>query len=55
MPLQGRPSKEDSIAIAKRNKEIARMGKKYPVEYLASFYGLTKGRISQILKEAKNL
>jgi hypothetical protein len=53
MPLKGRPGKKESVVIAKRNREIVRMNERYPVEYLASFYNLTEGRVSQILKNAK--
>jgi len=47
-----RPTKQESIAIAKRNTEIFAMNEKgYPLDYIASYYNLTKGRVVQILKK----
>ncbi len=47
-----RPTKQESIAISKRNAEIFAMSEKgYPLDYIASFYNLTKGRVVQILKK----
>lgn len=46
-----RPTKKESIAIIKRNVEIVAMETKgYPLDYICSYFGLTKGRVSQILK-----
>jgi len=53
MKLKGRPEKSEAIAIAKRNREIIKMSKRYPIDYIAAYYGLTKGRVSQIIKQAK--
>lgn len=47
-----RPNKTKAIAIKKRNKEIVAMDEKgYPLDYLASYSNLTKGRVVQILKK----
>ena len=47
-----RPTKQESIAIKKRNEEIFAMNEKgYPLDYIASYYNLTKGRVVQILKK----
>lgn len=50
---QGRPNKSESIAIQKRDAEIFTMSEKYPVEYIASYYNLTPGRVVQILNRKK--
>ncbi len=47
-----RPTKQEAIAIHKRNDDILVMDQKgYPLDYIASFYNLTKGRVVQILKK----
>ena len=47
-----RPTKQEAIAIRKRNDDILAMDQKgYPLDYIASFYNLTKGRVVQILKK----
>ena len=47
-----RPTKQEAIAIRKRNDDILSMDQKgYPLDYIASFYNLTKGRVVQILKK----
>lgn len=49
-----RPSKEEAIVIQKRNKELLTMvDKGYPIDYICSYFGLTKGRVSQIIKKSK--
>lgn len=49
-----RPTKNEAIAIRKRNDTIVAMSVKgYPLDYIASFYNLTKGRVVQILKKEK--
>lgn len=46
-----RPNKTQAIAIRNRDKLIFNQDKRgYPLDYLASFHNLTKGRIIQILK-----
>ena len=50
--MAGRPNKNEAIAIKKRNDDIVAMDAKgYPLDYIASFYNLTKGRVVQILKK----
>ena len=45
----GRPNKERKVSIAMRDKKLVEMyDKKYPLEYLATYFNLTKGRIIQI-------
>jgi hypothetical protein len=47
-----RPNKKEAIVIQKRNKELLAMVKNgYPMDYICSYFGLTKGRISQIIKK----
>lgn len=47
-----RPTKKEAMAIRKRNDDILSMDQKgYPLDYIASFYNLTKGRVVQILKK----
>lgn len=47
-----RPTKNEAIAIRKRNEDIVAMSVKgYPLHYISSFYNLTKGRVVQILKK----
>lgn len=47
-----RPTKQESIAIKKRNEELFAMSEKgYPLDYIASYYNLSKGRVVQILKK----
>lgn len=49
-----RPTKHEAVIIAKRNEEILIMDEKgYPLDYITSYYGITKGRVVQILKEMK--
>ena len=49
-----RPTKQEAIAIRKRNDDVLAMDQKgYPLDYIASFYNLTKGRVVQILKRIK--
>ena len=49
-----RPTKAQSIVIQKRNEEILAMVEKgYPMDYIYNYFGLTKGRLSQILKRLK--
>ena len=46
-----RPNKHQASVIKKRNMAILAMDKRgYPLDYIASFYSLTKGRVVQILK-----
>ena len=48
----GRPDKVEAIAIKKRNEELVAMDEKgYPLDFLANYFNLTKGRVVQILKE----
>ena len=55
MPQLGRPNKQDAIAISKRNSELYQMFKKgYPRDYIISYFGLTKGRVAQIIKKAQD-
>lgn len=50
--MAGRPNKNEAIAIKKRNEDIVIMDKKrYPLDYIASYHNLTKGRVVQIVKE----
>jgi hypothetical protein len=50
----GRPNKTEAIAKKKRNDEIALMREKgYPLDYIASYFSLSKGRIVQISNEVK--
>ena len=47
-----RPNKTEAIAIKKRDGDIVAMNLKgYPLDYIASFCNLTKGRVVQILKK----
>ena len=49
--MAGRPNKNEAIAIQKRDEQIVAMDQKgYPLDYIASFHNLTKGRVVQILK-----
>jgi hypothetical protein len=49
------PTKEQKIAIEKRNKDIMEMVEKgYPRSYICSYYKLSKGRLSIIIKTIKN-
>jgi hypothetical protein len=49
-----RPTKSEAIVIQKRNKEILEMEKKgYPRDYICNYFGLSKGRLSLILKKIK--
>lgn len=46
-----RPNKNEALAIKKRDESIFIMKQKgYPLDYIASFYNVSKGRIVQILK-----
>jgi hypothetical protein len=50
-----RPNKEQLVVIQKRNKELLTMVKKgYPSDYICSFFNLSKGRVSQIIKKNKS-
>lgn len=50
----GRPTKEEQIAIQKRNEEIIKMSQEtYSVEYLANYFGLSAARISRIIKKGR--
>ena len=52
MAQKGRPTKTQTIAIRKRDEDIADKSKKgYPLDYIASLYNLSKGRVVQILKK----
>ena len=45
-----RPNKHQASVIKKRNMAILAMDKRgYPLDYIASFYSLTKGRVVQII------
>ena len=49
-----RPNKKQTIIIEKRNRDILEMEKKgYPRDYICSYFGLSKGRLSLILKKIK--
>lgn len=49
-----RPTKEKQIAIKIRNVEIVKMSQQtVSIEYLATYFSLTKGQISKIIKQAK--
>lgn len=48
-----RPTKEQEIAIQKRNMDIYKMSKKYPQTYLVIYFDLSKGTISKIIKEVE--
>lgn len=51
-----RPNKNQSTVINKRNQVIYNMNKKgYPLDYIAFFFTLTKGRIVQIIKSEQKL
>ena len=53
--MAGRPNKNEAIAIKKRNEELVAMKQKgYPLDYLASYHNLTKGRVIQIIKKIKD-
>ena len=48
------PTKEEKIAIENRNKEIFEMVEKgFPRSYICSYYKLSKGRLSIIIKTMK--
>ena len=50
-----RPNKKEAIVIEKRNQELLTMIEKgYPIDYICSFFGLSKGRVSQIVKQKKS-
>ena len=50
--MSGRPNKNEAIAKRKRDKTIFSQDEKgYPLDYIASFHNLTKGRVVQILKK----
>ncbi len=47
-----RPNKNEAIAIKKRDDEIVEMKKKgYPLDYISSYFSLSKGRVVQIIKK----
>ena len=47
-----RPNKKEAIVIQKRNAELLTMVQKgYPLDYICSYFNLTKGRVSQIIKK----
>lgn len=49
-----RPTKEEQIAIKLRNEAILKMSEQtMTLEYMALYFGLTKGQISKIIKQAK--
>jgi len=49
-----RPDKNKAAIIKKRDELIFKMDKKgYPLDYIASFWNLTKGRVVQIIKSEK--
>ena len=51
-----RPTKIEAIAKQKRDDLIFFQNEKgYPLDYIASFHNLTKGRIVQILKKSKKI
>lgn len=48
----GRPTKQQQIAIVKRNEKIEEMrGRGYPIQYIADFFSISKYRISQIINK----
>ena len=50
----GRPTQSEAIAIQKRNEEILAMDQKgYPLDYIAAYYSLSKGRVVNILNKMK--
>ena len=49
----GRPKKEEQVAINLRNMEIWEKSKKYPIEYLITYYTLSRSRISRIIKKVE--
>lgn len=50
----GRPTKAEQIAIKLRNEAILKMSEQtMTLEYMALYFGLTKGQISKIIKQAK--
>lgn len=51
---KGRPTKKEQAAIAVRDKEIVEMyDKNYPLDYLSTYFGLSKARIVNIYKKNK--
>ena len=49
-----KPTAKEQAIIDNRNKDILEMDKKgYPREYICSYYKLSKGRVSLILKKLK--
>jgi hypothetical protein len=50
--MSGRPNRNEAIAKRKRDEIIFNQDEKgYPLDYIASFHNLTKGRVVQILKK----
>ena len=48
----GRPSKKQQIAIEKRDKELIKMSQDgYPLDYIASYFSISKGRVVQIISK----
>ena len=48
-----RPTKKEAVVKQLRDREIVLMvGKGYPLDYICHYFGLTKGRVSQITKKA---
>ena len=46
-----RPNKREAIVIQKRDQELLTMVEKgYPIDYICSYFNLSKGRVSQIIK-----
>lgn len=51
-----RPNKNQAAVIKKRNQVIYNMDKKgYPLDYIAFFFTLTKGRVVQIIQSEQKL
>ncbi len=47
-----RPTKQEAVLIAQRNKKIKAMARKgYPVDYISGMFNLSKGRVSRIINE----
>lgn len=51
----GRPTKKDQIHIEKRNQDIVDMyiNKRFPLEYVAGYFNITKARVVQIVKKTE--
>lgn len=50
-----RPTKEQEAVNIERDKKIVKMRENgYPFQYIANYFGLTKGRVYNIYKRNKN-